>query len=108
MNALATEPESEAQITGALTASPPGLLAHLKDIDARIRSAYERLKANKVGSIELNPNEIGAYRSQGRQLVLRICSILGVERRNDVFGSGTGAFASFDGPGGFPENYVGK
>lgn len=98
MNAIELQAAHEAQITNAITGSPPGLLALLKDIDAKLRDSHGRLKASVVGSITLNPAELYQLRSEGRRFVHRLCSILGVERGEDVFGSGSGG----------RDNYVGK
>jgi len=97
MDALGSDPEHEVQITNALTATPPGLLAQLADVDAKLTGAYGRLKADKVGSIELNRGELFQLRSEGRRLTGRLCALLGVQRRADVYGSG-----------GTGDNYVGK
>lgn len=96
MNALETEPEHELQITNPIDGTPPGLLALMADIDSRLSGTYGRLKASKVGSIELNAGEISQLRSEGRRLSGRLCSILGIPRRIDVFGSG-GSGGSFVG-----------
>lgn len=108
MLALESTPEHEAQITNALAGSPPGLLAQLADIDAKIAAATSRLKASKVGSIELNPAEMYELRRIGRQFATRLCSILGVERRTDAFGAGGTSFGTFGGPESGSGNYVGK
>lgn len=97
MWAIETQPAHEAQITNPITGDPSGLLAQLKDIDSKLRGAHARLKASEVGSIKLNPGEMAMLRSEGRRLATRLCSILGVEKRTDVFG-GSGASG----------NYVGK
>ncbi len=74
-------------------------LTSLADIDTRLTDALSRLKALKVGSIELpGPGEIGMLRSEGRKFAGRIASILGVEIRHDVFsGAGPNAYASWGG-----------
>lgn len=90
-------PDTLAQITNAINGTPPGLLALLADLDARLQGSLGRLKASKVGSIELNGAETGQLRSRGRQLVTRLCTILDVRRGTDVFGGG--------GP---VDNYVGQ
>lgn len=97
MNAIATLPEREALITNAIDGTPPGILAALADIDAKIVKAHGRLKADKVGSIELNRGELGQLRSEGRRFVNRLSTVLGVEIRRNVFGSGGSA-----------ENWIGK
>ena len=102
MTAVGDLPEHSAQIVD--------LLAKLKTIDSDLIGSHGRLKANTVGSIELNRSELGQRRSEGRRLVGRICSILGVPPGADVFGSGgVSRFVDFGsasaGGGG---NYVGK
>lgn len=57
-------------------------------IDARLEDAHDRLQAAKVGSIELNPMEIGALRSEGRRIVRRIASLMGVQVLADAYGGG--------------------
>lgn len=111
MSAIESVPAHEAQITNALNGSPPGLLALLQDIDARITAALGRLKAAKVGSIELNPAEMYELRRIGRQYATRLCSILGVYKGTDVFSSGqtNNSLVAQDRDGyGFPAGYVGK
>lgn len=98
MNAIELQPEHEAQITNTINASPPGLLALLKDIDTKLRDSHGRLKASVVGSITLNRAELYQLRSEGRRFVGRLCSILGVCRGEDVFGSGSSGGS----------NYIGK
>lgn len=108
MRAISTLPESEALITNDLEASPPGLLACCLDVDAKLTASHRRLKVSKVGPIELNPREIAALRDEGRRYVGRLCQLLGVERGNDAFGDGRGAFATYAGQGHGQDNYVGK
>ncbi len=67
-----------------------GLLTTIEDIDTRITSSYNRMKANKVGSIDLpGAQELGLLRSEGRRFVGRLASILGIETRHDVFSGST-------------------
>lgn len=77
-------------------------LTALDDLNTRIVDAYGRLKALKVGSIDLpSHGEIGMLRSEGRRLGGQIAATLGVETRHDVWsGSGNKSFA---GPGGLYE-----
>lgn len=88
MSSLATLPDHEAQVVS--------LIASLKQVDTDLLAARGRYRADKVGSIELNRAEPSQLRKDGRQFVTRLCSVLGVERGNDVFG------------GGGASNYVGK
>lgn len=98
------------QIQNAISATPPGLLAILAEKDAQIRAATARMAADRVGTIELNRQELSQLRSQGRQYVARLCSILGVERGVDVFSpSAVRGFAGWDSAySGGSDNYVGK
>jgi len=88
MNHVDNRAELLALVTNLTTDTPPGLLAQLASIDSKLFGAHGRLKASAVGSITLNPGELQALRSEGRRLVGRLCSILGIERGSDVF-SGT-------------------
>lgn len=97
LNGADNDAEVQALITNPVTGAPPGLLALLADVDAKLLAAHGRLKAGKVGSIELNGGELTQLRSEGRRFVGRLCAVLGVDRRVDVFGSGGGG-----------SNYIGK
>lgn len=67
-----------------------GLIASLVDVDAKLLDAHTRLKAKKVGSIELTlDGELMSLRSEGRRFAGRLATILGVEVQHDVF-SGKG------------------
>lgn len=109
MRAIATLPESEALITNAIDDPVfPGMLACCQDVDTKITAAHMRLQAQSVGPINLNIREISMLRDEGRRHVGRLCQLLGVERGNDAFGEGTGAFATDRGQGYGGDNYVGK
>lgn len=74
-------------------------LTAMDAINTKITAAYDRLKALKVGSIDLPAHgEIGMLRSEGRRLGGQLAACLGVETRHDVW-SGTGN-KSFAGHGG--------
>jgi hypothetical protein len=78
------------------------MLTSLDDIQERIVDALGRIKAMRVGSIDLpGPMEMGMLRSEGRRFAGQLAATLGVAVRHDVF-SGTGPhdFASFDGMSG--------
>lgn len=79
-----------------------GHITSLDSIQTRITAAYDRLKALKVGSIDLPAEkEIGMLRSEGRRIGGIVASIFGVETRHDVWaGAGNKGFAGHDGPGG--------
>lgn len=65
-----------------------GIIADCDDTRTKLTAAHSRLKAMKVGSIGLSgPNELMMLRSEGRRHTGELCSVLGVERRHDVFGS---------------------
>lgn len=89
MSALETEAEHEKWITNPIpppVGEPRGILAELVLVDAELISAHTRLKALKVGSINLPiRNEINTLRSEGRRHVSRMSVILGVEVRHDVY-----------------------
>ncbi len=91
LSALSTEPESETLVITAL--------GKCEDIDTRLEDAYGRIKAAKVGSIDLpGHKEVETLCIQGRRWVGRIAATLGVEVRQDVFsGSLPRGFAGFDG-----------
>lgn len=64
------------------------ILTKLDAIETSITSAYDRLKAMKVGSIELpGDNEVKTLRSEGRRFAGQLAARLGVEVEYDVFGT---------------------
>lgn len=75
------------------------LLVALAAMEPRLTDAYLRLQATKLGSIDLDARaEIAVLRSEGRRLVGRLSSTLGVPVRHDVFsGRAPAAFASASG-----------
>jgi len=82
MSAIDTLPDTQTLIEA--------ILVDLGDISTKIKEAYNRLKAMKVSSIDLpGPGEIGMFRSEGRRFVGQLAATLGVEVRQDVFGSGS-------------------
>lgn len=90
MNAVDGLPDTQTQVESVLT--------DLGDVSDKLKDAYDRLKALKVGSIELpGKNEIALLRSEGRRHAGSLASILGVEVRHDVFGTGKGYMATADG-----------
>ncbi len=74
-------------------------LTAMDDLNTRIVAAYDRLKALKVGSIDLpSHGEIGMLRSEGRRLGGAVAAAFGVETRHDVWsGSGNKSFAGWNG-----------
>lgn len=84
--ALAGVPVDETEVATLLTK----LTDPTTGIDARLADALDRLQASAVGSITLNAGEVGALRSEGRRIVGRIASLMGVKVRGDAF-SGRGS-----------------
>ena len=113
---IATSDAQWARLTNVITATPSGLLAQLASLyDMQIPAAYRRLKAMKVGSIELTGNgELNTLQRQGRRLVSALCTTLGVLRDADVFAPGIGSVTGAGSIGGIlPRgggsfNWVGK
>jgi hypothetical protein len=68
-------------------------------IAARMTAAYDRLKALKVGSIDLpGPGELGMLRSEGRRLGGAVAAALGVGTKHDIWsGAGNKNFAGWNG-----------
>lgn len=87
--AIQDDAAAEAQISA--------LLLEVANIDTKIKAAYPRLQASKVGSIELNSGEVGTLRSEGRRFVGRMATILGVDVRKDVFAGGQVSTCNFVG-----------
>ena len=86
--------DAETLLTAAIDASPPGILASLIDIDASLQNAHGRLKAKKIGSIDLpGRDEIDMLRDEGRRLVGRLAAMFGVAPKTDVFADGFGVSA---------------
>jgi len=107
MSAIDTEPEHESQLTETL--ANHGILANIADVLTKLRDAHGRLKASKVGSIDLNDSELRQLRKEGDRWVADLSSVLGVEVRNGgIFGTRLPrAFSGFGGQYG-GGNFVGK
>ncbi len=71
----------------------PGILAQLYDVETRLYSAKNRLKANMVGSIELNRAELAQLNAEGHRLASQLAHLLGVEIKDGgaFFGTGNGS-----------------
>ena len=80
MDAVGANPDTSTQT------QIQGFLTEAARIDTAITAAEARLKAAKVGSIELNAAEIEQLRGRGRQNVARIARAFGVEVRGDAYG----------------------
>ena len=85
MNAVDNLPEVLTLLQNPINGTPPGVIASLEDIDAKLVTAHARLKADKVGSIQLNRNEMRQLRKEGKRLVSRLATYLGTEVKRDVF-----------------------
>lgn len=91
MSGLDSDPEAEVQVLADIV--------RLKAIDVRIEASYDRLKALKVCDITVAGRvEICALKSEGRRIVGRIASTLGVPVIHDIFGGGTPPQAGRFGP----------
>ncbi len=100
MNALDTEPESEALVIARL--------ADIAGMRTKLLDSHGRLKASTVGSIKLNPVEVQNLRSEGARFCNDIASNLGVGIRHNIFSSSPARdFAGFGGPSA-AGNFVGK
>lgn len=89
---LETQPEHEAQVIA--------LLADIALVKAQLVDARKRLKGLKVGSIELDAfrSEMAALRWEGQRLTGEMAAIVGVERRHDIFSSGSPGRQGWYGP----------
>lgn len=89
---LETQAEHETQVIA--------LLADIAAVKAQIVDSRKRLKGLKVGSIELDAfrSEMAALRWDGQRLTGELASIMGVERRHNIFGSGTPGRTGWYGP----------
>ena len=89
---LETNPEHEAQVIA--------LLADIAAVKTQLVDSRRRLKGLKVGTIELDAfrSEMAALRWDGKRLTGELASIVGVERRHDIFGSGTPGRVAWNGP----------
>ena len=72
----------------------PGILAQLYDVEERLLAAKNRLKADKVGSIELNRAELVQLNREGMRLASQLAHLIGVEIKDGgaFFGTGNGSF----------------
>lgn len=89
---LAANPEHEALVVTLLT--------DIAAVKAQLIDARKRLKGKKVGSIELDAfqHEMAALRWDGMRLTGELAAIMGVERRHNIFGSGTPGRVGWYGP----------
>ena len=93
MNALDDPSKSDtlALFQNAIGASPPGWIASLEDVDAKLVVSHGRLKASVVGKIKLNASEIDRLNAEGQRFVQRMAITLGVDVLANVFtGRATG------------------
>lgn len=92
MSAVEASPETVDQVLFQIT--------ECQRLDESIRAAERRLKADAVGPITLNADEIRDLRDRGAQEVGRLATLLGVEVRSNAFGRGAGYRATAWGPRG--------
>jgi hypothetical protein len=85
MNAVDNLPEVLILIQNPIGGSPPGIIASLEALDAKIVEAQDNLPADQVGSIKLNRNEMRQLYREGKRLVSRLATYLGTEVRTDIF-----------------------
>lgn len=85
MNVIDTRVDELALIQNALGGSPPGLLATLRDIEAKIVKAHSRFAANKVASIVLNREELKQFYREGKRVMSKLATLLGTEVLRDVW-----------------------
>ena len=85
MNAVDALPDTLVLIQNPIGGTPPGVIAALEDVDAKITAAHGRLKADTVGSIQLNRSELKQLYREGKRQVSRLATLLGTEVRRDVF-----------------------
>lgn len=80
MNAVEQDEETSARVRDLLTS--------VEDIRTKLTAAHGRLKAARLGGIELSgATEIMMLRMEGRRHVGSLAAIFGVEVRHDIFGS---------------------
>lgn len=89
----------ESQMAGGMSTDGETLtrsiLASLDDVDTKIVAAHSRLKAKKVGSIDLpGGDELIWLRGEGRRFVARLATMFGVAPKTDVYGEGFGSSLS--------------
>ncbi len=80
MNAVEGVAEAQANVEVILT--------ELDSIEVALKDARNRLKASKVGSIDLNKNEVPFLRSEGRRWVGKLARRFGVRVMGDPFSAG--------------------
>lgn len=81
MSAVEANPDTETFIRDAI-------MVDIEDIRTKLKDAHGRLKAMKVGSINLpGQNELMLLRMEGRRHVGSLAATFGVEVRHDIFGS---------------------
>lgn len=105
-NGLETKPDEELLITDTLANG--GILASLADIDSKIVLSHKRLKADNVGSIQLNRREVYDLCREGNRFVARLARLLGVEVREGGGYSPSLPKGRTERGGYYPAGYIGK
>lgn len=81
MTSLESDAEAEVQVLADIT--------RLKALDLLIEGTYTRLKATQVCDIKVaGKKEMCTLQGEGRRIVGRVASTIGVPPRHDVFSSG--------------------
>lgn len=101
---LDSNPEHETQVVA--------LLADIASIKTKLTAAHSRLSVIQTCDIKMDPlrTEIAGLRWEGMRLTGELASIMGVERRHNIFGSGTPGRVDWHGPigfGGGHSNFIG-
>ena len=85
MNAVDELPEVLTLIQNAIGDSPPGIIASLEDIEAKIVGSHNRLKADEVGSIVLNRQELKQLYREGKRITSKLAVLLGTNVVTDIW-----------------------
>lgn len=85
MNAVDELPEVLLLIQNAIGDSPPGIIASLEGIEAKIVAAHNRLKADEVGSIVLNRQELKQLYREGKRITSKLAVLLGTNVVTDIW-----------------------
>lgn len=82
MYTLDSRPDALALVQGLITDTPPGILARLDDLEAKLLNAHSRKKAAKVGSIVLNERELCDLRGEMDRARMDLSNMLEVPLGN--------------------------
>lgn len=105
-NGLETKPAEELLITDTLANG--GILESLLQIDKELVLSRKRLKADNVGTIQLNRREVKDLRKEGDRYVSRLGKLLGVPVREGGGYTQSLPTGQTTRGGYYPGNYIGK